>query len=218
MENIKLGLKHPSLHRDIKRTFEDAFEDVPGEGPNSDSDAPVSFPSIENNISHQMIKESIGNLDANAERLIHPSHSLVPVVLLDLVEEERRGWSSERQRQKRIKMEHRDLNQLESNMFRIPLRPKSLFVAAPGAEPQLQAKTEKAGLPIRARMSSEDHSLPLLKDPPLPAVSALSSKWHISKLTSALEVEGFGQNIQTATPHGVGEKYTRQEKANKTGY
>ncbi|KAJ5786767.1 uncharacterized protein N7503_011979 [Penicillium pulvis] len=113
-------------------------------------------------------------------------------------------------------MDDGHVGQSKYDILSLPLRPKSFFVAAkPVAEPQLLARTGTAGLPIRARISLEDHPLPLLKDPALLAVSALSPEWTISSLTSAPEVEPYGQNIQIAAPQEVREKFAFKKMANE---
>lgn len=210
MKNARFDLKHPASPQDNKRTFQDALEDLLNESPILDGDAPVPFPTIEDNISDTY------SLDSNVQEMVSSSPALVPVALLDLVEEERRGWSSERHRQKRKKMEDGHVGQLKYDMLSIPLRPKNLFVAAkPVAAPRLLAGTGTAGLPIRARMTLEDHSLPFLKDLALLPVSPLSPERTISSLTSAPEVEHFGPDNEIAAPQSVPEKYTFKKKANK---
>lgn len=199
MENARSGLRHPASPQNNKRTFQDAFEDLPNESPISDGDAPVPFPILENNISDTHTP------DSNVQRMFPSSRALVPVALLDLVEEERREWSSERHRQKIIKTDDGHVGQSENDMLSIPLRPKS-SAAKPVAEPQLLARTGTAGLPIRARTSLENHPLPLLKDTARRAASVLSPELPISNLILAPEVGEFDQNIQLTTPKNFREE------------
>ncbi|KAJ5535771.1 hypothetical protein N7513_008957 [Penicillium frequentans] len=206
MNNAMFDLKHSTLSHDNKRTFQDAFEDLLSETPKLEGDAPVLIRTIVNNIA------DTSNLDSNSQKMKPSPRSLIPVALLDLVEEERQEWSSERHRQKRKKMEDGHVGQLKHDMLSMPLRPKNSFVAAkPVTAPQLLAGTGTAGLPIRARMTLGDHPLPLLEDLTPLAVSTLSPERTISSLTSDPEVEHFDQDIEIAAPQSVREKYTLKE-------